>query len=104
MSDMRLIVVGAGGRMGRTVIKAIAQTAGLKLAGAVEQSGSGLIDQDSGVLSGLGPNGVPLVVDPKPLLQNADAIIDFTMPAATLAFAELAAQAGIVHVIGTTGM
>jgi 4-hydroxy-tetrahydrodipicolinate reductase len=101
---MRLIVVGAGGRMGRTVIKAIAQTEGLHLAGAIEQPGSGLIDQDSGVLAGLGPNGVPLTVDLKPLLQKADGIIDFTMPAATLAFAEHASQAGIVHVIGTTGM
>src|SRR5262245_27433660 len=104
MSDMRLLVVGAGGRMGRTVIKALAQTPGLQLAGAVEHEGAGLAGQDSGVLAGLGQNGVPLVVEPKPLVKNADAIIDFTIPAATLAFAELAAQAGIVHVIGTTGL
>jgi 4-hydroxy-tetrahydrodipicolinate reductase len=101
--DMGLIVVGAGGRMGRTIVKAIAQTPGVRLAGAVEQAGS-LIGADSGELAGLGTNGVRLAADPKPFLRHADAIVDFTIPAATLAFAELAAEAGIVHVIGTTGL
>ena len=58
MSDMRLVVAGAGGRMGRTLIKAIAETPGLALAGAVEDAKSPLIGQDSGELAGLGNNGI----------------------------------------------
>jgi 4-hydroxy-tetrahydrodipicolinate reductase len=104
MSDMRLIVVGAGGRMGRTLVKVIAETAGVTLAGAVEHPGSALIGQDSGMLAGLGPNGIVLGADLAPLAGEADGILDFTIPLATLATAGIAATAGIVHVIGTTGL
>jgi 4-hydroxy-tetrahydrodipicolinate reductase len=101
MSDMRLIVAGAGGRMGRTLVKAIAETKGLALAGAVEDARSPLIGQDSGVLAGLPANGIVLVTDAQPLLPKVDGIIDFTVPRASLAFAALAA--GKVHILGTTG-
>ncbi len=102
MSDMRLIVAGAGGRMGRTLIRAIAETPGLALAGALEGEGSPLLGQDSGSLAGLGPNGIPVTADAKTLLVNADGVIDFTVPKATVALAGLAQ--GKVHVIGTTGL
>jgi 4-hydroxy-tetrahydrodipicolinate reductase len=104
MADMRLIVVGAGGRMGRTLVKAVAESSGLALAGAVEAAGSTLLGQDAGVLAGIGASGIKLTEDIKPLLARADAIVDFTTPAATLAHAELAAASGLVHVIGTTGL
>src|SRR5215510_9060381 len=86
MADMRLIVAGAGGRMGRTLVRAIAETPGLALAGAAEAASS------------------PLVGEVKPLAIAAEAILDFTAPAATVAFAALAAEAGIAHIIGTTGL
>ena len=104
MSDMRLIVAGAGGRMGRTLIHAIAATDGVALAGAVEGPGSAVIGRDAGELAGLGANGVMVEAEIEPLLSNADGLLDFTIPAATIAFAELAARKGLVHVIGTTGM
>jgi 4-hydroxy-tetrahydrodipicolinate reductase len=104
MSDMRLIVAGAGGRMGRTLVKAIAQTPGLVLAGATENSNSSLIGEDVGELAGLGSNGIALSADAVPLLEKADGIIDFTVPAATIAFAALAAKFGKVHIVGTTGL
>ncbi|HEY4773965.1 MAG TPA: 4-hydroxy-tetrahydrodipicolinate reductase [Xanthobacteraceae bacterium] len=104
MSDMRLIVAGAGGRMGRTLVKAIAETPGLSVAGAVEAENSLLIGQDCGVLAGLAPNGRTIVSDIKPLLGEADGIVDFTTPAATVAHAALAAEARLVHVAGTTGL
>jgi len=103
MADMRLIVAGAGGRMGRTLIKAIADTDGVVLAGAVEAAGSAVIGRDTGELAGLGANGIKVAVDPEPLLANADGLLDFTIPAATVAFAEIVARKGLVHVIGTTG-
>ena len=104
MSDMRLIVAGAGGRMGRTLIKAIAETKGLALAGAVEGPGSAVIGRDSGELAGLGQNGIAVVADPAPLMAQADGLVDFTVPAATVALAELTARTGLVHIIGTTGL
>jgi 4-hydroxy-tetrahydrodipicolinate reductase len=103
-SDMRLVIAGAGGRMGRTLIHAIATTKGVTLAGAIEASDSAVIGRDAGELAGLGTNGIKVVSDAAPLLKAADGLIEFTIPAATLALAELTAAAGIVHVIGTTGL
>jgi 4-hydroxy-tetrahydrodipicolinate reductase len=102
-SDMRVVVAGAGGRMGRMLIHAIAASQGLTLAGAVDAPDSAVIGRDAGELAGLGANGIKIAGDPAPLLQAADGLIEFTTPAATLALAELTAAAGIVHVIGTTG-
>ena len=68
MPDMRLIVAGAGGRMGRTLIRAIGDTPGLALAGATEGEGSPLLGQDSGVLAGLPPNRVPVI---RPISSSA---------------------------------
>ena len=102
-SEMRLVIAGAGGRMGRALIHAIAAAKGVTLAGAVEASGSAVIGRDAGELAGLGANGIKVTSDPAPLLKAADGLVEFTIPAATLALAELTAAAGIVHVIGTTG-
>ena len=104
MADMRLVVAGAGGRMGRTIIKAIAETKGLAVAGAVDAPGSAVIGRDAGELAGLGKSGVAVGTDPAPLLANADGLIDFTIPAATVVFAEIAARLGRVHIVGTTGL
>jgi 4-hydroxy-tetrahydrodipicolinate reductase len=104
MSDMRLVVAGAGGRMGRTLIQAIAATPGATLAGAVEAAGSPAIGRDSGELAGLGKNGIAVAPEVEPLLGRADGLLDFTVPAATVAFADLVARHGLVHVIGTTGL
>jgi 4-hydroxy-tetrahydrodipicolinate reductase len=103
MTDMRVVIAGAGGRMGRTLIHAVAASKGLRLAGALEAEGSAVIGRDAGELAGLGPNGIEVTSDVAPLLKEADGLIEFTIPAATLAFAELTAAAGLVHVIGTTG-
>jgi 4-hydroxy-tetrahydrodipicolinate reductase len=108
MAAMRLIVAGAGGRMGRTLVKAIADNKDCALAGALEDARSPLIGQDAGVLAGLPANGVKLTADAGALLAKADGIIDFTVPAATVALAAIAAnsgnKAGKVHIIGTTGL
>src|ERR1051326_2823501 len=104
MADMRLVILGAGGRMGRTLVKIIADTPGGVVRAAGEHPSSPLIGQDVGVLAGLPASGVKLVPDLKPLLAQADGLLDFTVPAAAVAAAALAAEAGIVHVIGTTGL
>jgi 4-hydroxy-tetrahydrodipicolinate reductase len=104
MSDMRLIVAGAGGRMGRTLVKAIAETKGLALAGALEDARSPLIGWDAGILAGVSEIGVKLVGDPAALLEKADGVVDFTIPTATMSLNAAAAKAGKVHIIGTTGL
>ncbi|MGY6706753.1 MAG: 4-hydroxy-tetrahydrodipicolinate reductase [Rhizobiaceae bacterium] len=103
MSDMKLVVTGAGGRMGRTIIRAIHESEGVTLWGALEREGSAHLGQDAGELAGIGQVGVAITADPLPSIAQADGIIDFSSPAATVANAGYAAQARIVHVIGTTG-
>jgi 4-hydroxy-tetrahydrodipicolinate reductase len=104
MADMRLIVAGAGGRMGRTLTRVIAETRGAVLTGALEAPGSELLGKDAGVLAGLPENGVKLSADLWALSADADGILDFTVPAATIANVAIAAQRGLVHIIGTTGL
>ncbi|URQ75268.1 MAG: 4-hydroxy-tetrahydrodipicolinate reductase [Candidatus Ochrobactrum gambitense] len=102
-SEMGLVVVGAGGRMGQTLIRTIQSIDGAKLAGAIERPGSPLIGKDAGEVAGVGALGVAITDDPLPVFAKAQGVLDFTSPAASVAFAGLAAQARIVHVIGTTG-
>jgi 4-hydroxy-tetrahydrodipicolinate reductase len=104
MTDMRLIVAGAGGRMGRALIRAISETEGAVVVGALEAPTSELLGQDSGTLAGLPANGVVLSGDLWTMSKEADGILDFTVPAATIANVAIAAERGIVHVIGTTGL
>src|SRR5258708_9016677 len=104
MTDMRLIVAGAGGRMGRALTRIISGTHGGLLAGALEAPGSELMGKDAGMLAGLPPNGVKLSADLWNLSAEADGILDFTVPGATIANVAIAAQRGLVHVIGTTGL
>ena len=104
MADMRLIVAGAGGRMGRALTRVISETPGAVVTGALEAPGSALLGKDAGVLAGLPENGVKLSADLWALSANADGILDFTVPGATIANVAIAAERGLVHVIGTTGL
>ncbi|HTV71713.1 MAG TPA: 4-hydroxy-tetrahydrodipicolinate reductase [Rhizobiaceae bacterium] len=102
-SDMGLVVVGAAGRMGQALIRTIHATDGARVAGAVERAGSPHLGKDAGEVAGAGHLGVAITDDPLPAFAKADGVLDFTMPVATVEFAGYAAQARIVHVIGTTG-
>ena len=104
MSDMRLIVAGAGGRMGRALTRVISETTGAVLAGALEAPGSELLGKDAGTLAGLPEHGVKLSADLWSMSANADGILDFTVPGATIANVAIAAERGLVHIIGTTGL
>ncbi len=102
-ADMGLVVVGAAGRMGQALIRAIASVPGATVVAAIERKGSPQIGRDAGELAGLGSIGVKISDDPLPAFAKADGVLDFTTPAASVEFAGYAAQARIVHVIGTTG-
>ncbi len=103
MTTIRIAVAGAAGRMGRTLIAALGETSDMRLAAALERAGHSDLGRDAGTLAGLPPANVAVADNAKAALAKADAILDFTIPAASVALAELAAEAGVVHVIGTTG-
>jgi 4-hydroxy-tetrahydrodipicolinate reductase len=104
MSDMKLAVLGAAGRMGQALTRVIAETPGCAVAGAIEAKGSPHVGRDAGEVAGLAPLGIAITDDPLPVFAHIDGVLDFTAPASTVAFAGLSAQARIVHVIGTTGL
>ncbi|MGV0818116.1 4-hydroxy-tetrahydrodipicolinate reductase [Martelella sp. AMO21009] len=101
---MKLVVVGASGRMGQTLIRVICETEGAVLHAAIDRPDSPALGKEAGVLAGVGELGVAITDDPLKAFVDADGVLDFTVPAASVEYAELAAQARIVHVIGTTGM
>jgi len=104
MSELRVVIAGAAGRMGRMLIGAVDQTPGMALAGALERPGSPALGQDASLQAGCGPSDIRISDNALEALLHADALIDFTTPASTVALADLAAQARLVHVIGTTGL
>ena len=102
-APMKLVVVGAAGRMGQTLIRIIDAMDGVVLHAAIERAGSPFLGKDAGELAGLGHKDVAVTDDPLAAFLHADGVVDFTSPASTVTFAGLAAQARIVHIIGTTG-
>jgi len=98
-----IVVTGASGRMGRMVIEAIAASDRCRLAAALERPGHDWIGRDVGTAMGGAALGVTVSDDPLEAFARARGVIDFTAPAASVEYAGLAAQARLVHVIGTTG-
>ena len=101
---MDIGIVGASGRMGQVLIKLVTEHPELTLAGATDHESSTFIGKDVCEVMGGKPTGVIIASDPLDAFRDVKAIIDFSSPAATLINAEFAAQARIVHVIGTTGL
>jgi len=102
MSELRMIVVGASGRMGRMLVRAVTESRHGVVVGATECSGSELIGRDAGELAGVETLGVR-IVDDVHACPEADVLIDFTAPAATLNHAAFVAERDMSMVIGTTG-
>lgn len=100
----RIGITGAAGRMGRTLIEAVALAGDeLQLGAAIERPESSLLGADSGELAGQGKNGIPVVGSLDEVVESIDVLIDFTVPAATLANVQTCAEHGVAIVIGTTG-
>lgn len=99
-----LVVTGASGRMGQTLIRLAQGSDKLRLVACVERAGHAWIGRDVGEAMGGTPIGVKVTDDALEAFAKAQAVVDFTAPAATVEFAALAAQARAVHVIGTTGL
>jgi 4-hydroxy-tetrahydrodipicolinate reductase len=104
MTDMNIGIIGAGGRMGRMLVAEVLGHDGVHLAGAIDGPGSGALGHDAGVLAGLPKAGVVVGDESPALFAACDAVIEFTSPGATVDHAAMAAQAGVIHIIGTTGL
>lgn len=102
MSELNLVIVGAGGRMGRALIESTLNTPGCRLHAALERADSPFLGQDAGLFSGQ-TTGVTITADLAAALQGADLLIDFTRPEGTLAYLAACRAAGVKMVIGTTG-
>jgi 4-hydroxy-tetrahydrodipicolinate reductase len=101
---LRLVVPGAAGKMGRMIVKVIAETPATELVAAIERQGSPHLGQDAGTVAGLAPLGVELRAELDEALAQADVVIDFTAPAATAWTVSRAAEREVGMVIGTTGL
>jgi 4-hydroxy-tetrahydrodipicolinate reductase len=104
MDKPGIVVTGASGRMGQMLVRTVLDSAGARLSGAVERPGHPWVGQDLGTAMGGAPLGVTVSDDPLEPFAKAHAVLDFTAPEATVEFAAVAAQARVVHVIGTTGL
>lgn len=100
---MKIAIMGAAGRMGRELICAIAADPDCSISGATETAGSAVLGKDIGTLAGLDPIGIAVSDDAPAVIAAADAIVDFTVPKASIEFARLAAKSGTAAIIGTTG-
>ncbi len=96
--------MGASGRMGQMLINLILASDKVELSGVTDRPGHEWIGQDLGTALGGAANGVVVSDDPLEVFARSKAVIDFTSPTASIEHAKLAAQARLVHVVGTTGI
>ena len=101
---MKVGVIGAGGRMGRLLVKLAHETDGMAVVAASEVPGSPLLARDAGDLAGVGPIGVIVGDSAEAVFEAADTVIEFSVPQATADHAALAAKHGAAFVVGTTGL
>lgn len=103
-----VLVMGAGGKMGREVVKAVAQADDMVLLGAVDHSPA-LQGQDAGELAGCGTLEVPITNDFQPMLayvsqeKQPGVMVDFTHPDSVYENVRSAIAYGVRPVVGTTG-
>lgn len=102
MSEVRVAIAGASGRMGRMLIEAALKEDGIALASAFDRPGTPFIGRDAGELAGM-QTGVMILDDAAAAIAAADCVIDFTRPEGTLAHLAQACELGKAAVIGTTG-
>ncbi len=100
---IRIVVTGVSGRMGQKLVKVTEAIDSFKLVGAIERPGHEWVGKDIGLAIGGVADGIFVTDEPTAVFEVADAVIDFTTPDASVAFAHEAARYGTAHIIGTTG-
>jgi len=102
MSDIRILVIGACGKMGREVVKAVTAAEGMEVAAAVDRVCTG---EDIGLLAGIGTLGVPVMTDLSEALgKGVDVVVDFTIPAEVMGNLRIVLPRSVPAVVGTTGL
>ena len=101
---IQVTVAGAAGRMGQRIIHMIHQNPETTLSGAFEHPEHPYVGQDAGLVAGVGELGVTIAGTMQKSAEQADVLIDFTAPQATLDNMRIAADKGLCMVIGTTGI
>ncbi len=99
---LNVVIAGASGRMGRTLIEAVTRAPQMRLHAALDRADSPAIGRDAGDGAGV-HTGVTIGSDLGRALEGAHALIDFTLPVATLAHLDACRGAGVSMVVGTTG-
>ncbi len=102
--EMKVCVMGAAGRMGKEIIKAINNFNNIKLSAAVEVPNSPVINSDSGEIAGIGKNNILISDSPEKVISKVDVVIDFTSPESTLNNLDICEKNNKGIVIGTTGL
>src|SRR5207244_12680532 len=100
---VKVIVTGAGGRMGTLLISLIKETPNLVLVGAVERKGHPAVGADAGETAGCGRLGVAVTANLAALADGAQVLMEFTSPDATLIHLAIMAASSQAMVMGTTG-
>ncbi|MGH6959905.1 MAG: 4-hydroxy-tetrahydrodipicolinate reductase, partial [Dongiaceae bacterium] len=100
---LKVAVIGCAGRMGQMLVRTAAASDCCLVVGGSERVGASVVGKDIGLVAGIDPLGVEVTSDPAGLFAAADAVLEFTSPAATVQHVELAAKRKKIHVIGTTG-
>jgi 4-hydroxy-tetrahydrodipicolinate reductase len=101
---LRIAVLGATGRMGITVTRAVASCEDAAVSGALVEPGNDLIGADVAEVAGLAPVGITIVDDPQSAVREADVAIDFTLPNAAISNLDACVKQGCGIVMGTTGL
>lgn len=101
---IKVVIVGAGGRMGGALIRAVASKNDMELYGAVDLPGHPQMGKDAGDIAGCESLGVPLTDDLGAALNGADVLIDFTFHEAVPNNVRLASENFCAVVLGTTGL
>ena len=104
MAGLKIGVLGAGGRMGQALVRAVAGAPDAALAGGTEVEGSEWIGKDIAEPAGLAPVGVAITADTRALFEAADVVLDFTAAVAVPRHVQIAAETGTAYVLGTTGL
>ena len=104
MSNLRIGVVGAAGRMGAALIKELKKSEGATLTAASEQSSHPQLGQDAGLVAGVGQIGVNIIDSAEVFFSSVDCVIEFSSPDSTVSHANYAAETKVMHVVGTTGL
>jgi 4-hydroxy-tetrahydrodipicolinate reductase len=100
---LKVGIVGCAGRMGQMLVRTVAASDRCLVVGGSERSGASVVGKDLGLVAGIDALGVSVTDDAQELFTHADAVLEFTSPAATVQHAEIAAKKKKIHVIGTTG-